>query len=224
MAATRTTRATRALTSRERAFVRAVFKGITPGRAVLVAGYPAKGPDEGSTSSSVMAHHLLKRPKIAQALAALHAEAARPLVLTKRRVLREMMRIAFSDLRLAFNADGTLKRPADLDDESAAAISSIEVEELFEKDERGHKQWIGYTKKVKCWDKGAQLIKLAQIVKLIGEDNGGQRGGDTVTNTQVNFYLPHNNREPLPNGGPVTLAHAAADTPAGGTEHDPRSA
>jgi phage terminase small subunit len=44
------------------------------------------------------------------------------------RVLQEFARLAFLDIRKAFDADGNLKPVAELDDDTAAAIASMEVE------------------------------------------------------------------------------------------------
>jgi phage terminase small subunit len=73
-------------------------------------------------------------------------------------VLREVARLAFSDHRRLYNSDGTLKRPDELDDDTAAAVASVEVFEQYEG--RGKSRTlVGYTKKVKLSDKNAALDK-----------------------------------------------------------------
>jgi hypothetical protein len=74
-------------------------------------------------------------------------------------VLDELRAIAASDIREIFSSDGSMK-PVDLWPEAIArCIQSIETEELFE--QRGReKVQIGWTKKVRFWDKtkGLELL------------------------------------------------------------------
>ena len=76
----------------------------------------------------------------------------------KERCLQELRAIATVDIRQAYNEDGTLKTMREMPPELAACISSVESDELFEGvgDER---EMVGYTKKVKFWDK-AKAIEL----------------------------------------------------------------
>lgn len=74
------------------------------------------------------------------------------------RCLQELRAIMTVDIRNAYNPDGTLKNVRDLPAALAAALSSIETDELFE----GHgdtREMVGYTRKVKFWDK-AKAIEL----------------------------------------------------------------
>ena len=43
------------------------------------------------------------------------------------RVLKELARIGFADIRKLFNEDGSLKRFQDMDDDSAAALSGVQT-------------------------------------------------------------------------------------------------
>ena len=55
--------------------------------------------------------------------------------ITRERVMLEYARLAFADPR-NFNADGTLKRVPELDDDAAASLAGFEVMEEFEGAER----------------------------------------------------------------------------------------
>lgn len=76
----------------------------------------------------------------------------------RERCLQELRAIATIDIRKAYNEDGTLKNVRDMSPELAAALSSIETDELFEGTGE-ERTMIGYTKKVKFWDK-AKAIEL----------------------------------------------------------------
>ena len=76
----------------------------------------------------------------------------------KERCLQELRAIATLDVRQAYNEDGTLKNVRDMPPQLAAALQSVETDELFEGN-GADRTMIGYTKKVKFWDK-AKAIEL----------------------------------------------------------------
>lgn len=76
----------------------------------------------------------------------------------KERCLQELRAIATVDIRQAYNEDGTLKSIRELPAQLAAALSSVESDELF-KGQGAERELIGYTRKVKFWDK-AKAIEL----------------------------------------------------------------
>lgn len=94
--------------------------------------------------------------------------------LTAERVLKEIERVAFSDTRKLYRPDGSLKRPDEWDDDTAAFVSSIEVTEEFADRGKGDdkkRELIGYTKKLKQWDKLAALTMGAKHLGLFERDN-----------------------------------------------------
>jgi phage terminase small subunit len=58
----------------------------------------------------------------------------------------------------------------ELDDYTAASVASFEVQELFAGSGEERKL-IGYTKKVKLWDKNAALDKLMRHLEAYKRDN-----------------------------------------------------
>jgi len=94
--------------------------------------------------------------------------------ITADKVLREVARISFSDIREYYNEDGTLKNITDLSDDAAAALSAIKTEELFEMDGR-KKVFTGYSKEIKTYDKPASLEKLMKHLGLYNKDNEQSR-------------------------------------------------
>jgi hypothetical protein len=57
----------------------------------------------------------------------------------------------------------------------AGAVASIEVDELFDGKGKGRK-FIGYTKKVKFWDKNSGIEKAMKHLGLFAEDNKQRMG------------------------------------------------
>lgn len=113
---------------------------------------------------------LLKHPKVAAAIEVALSAAAAKLEVTAKNTLKELARIAFLDPRRFFNDDNTLKTMLQLDDQAAAAISSLEIDELFEGTGKD-RTWVGYTKKLKFWNKNDSLNTLAKYLKLVEGDD-----------------------------------------------------
>lgn len=116
-------------------------------------------PDSGATAAGVNGHKLLKNTKIFLALKEVQGNVLNYLGITAARVLREVGRCGFLDIRQTFNEAGTLLSVHEMPEDVAAAISSIEVFEQFEGAVKD-RVFIGYTKKVKFVDKRGSLELL----------------------------------------------------------------
>lgn len=163
-------------------------------RAVIAAGYRCKSLKDNSASASSKASQLLKNVKIANRIEQLREQRLRKLELDEMNVLRELKRVGFADLRKAFE-NGDLKKPEDWDDDTAAAISSIELEKLFQPDpETGRRAHVGYTTKVKLWNKTDALRQLGEYFGLFDKLESPKGPTINAENVQVNMYLPENHR------------------------------
>lgn len=91
--------------------------------------------------------------------------------ITADRVLTELARLGFSDVRQLFNDEGALKPINELTDDVAACVSSVEVEELFDGGGKDKVQ-IGFTKKIKLWDKKGSLEMLGKHLGIWKENSG----------------------------------------------------
>ena len=89
-------------------------------RAYIAAGYSPGGARQN-------AHAMLKNYSIMYYLDKLRADQAVRTMTTSDRIVAEMARIAFSDVRNIVNDDGSLKRIEDLDKDTAAAVVSVKV-------------------------------------------------------------------------------------------------
>lgn len=139
------------LNTRQATFVREYLVDLNATAAYKRAGYDAAG-----NAAEAGASRLLRNAKVASSIKNAMDSRASKLEITAERVLQEVARIAFFDTRKVFDAAGNLKAPKDWDDDTAAAMAGIDVTEEFagKGDERVS---IGFTKKVKAWDKGGAL-------------------------------------------------------------------
>lgn len=94
----------------------------------------------------------------------------------------EIGRVAFGDIRGIVDESGRLKPLAELDDDTAACVSGIEVETRFERDgveldlvtgEAKPRFVSVQTAKVRRYDKNPALGLLARHFKLVGDEGDG---------------------------------------------------
>jgi phage terminase small subunit len=140
-------------------------------KAAVQAGYSAK-------TAAQQASRMLTKVKVQEYLQSRKEKIAEKLQYSQERTMLEIARIAFSDIRGLFTVDGALKSLTELDDDTAAVISSVEVseEEVTARDiESELKIVAGTTKKVKLWDKTKALEMLAKHYKIFDD-------GPKVTN------------------------------------------
>ena len=145
-----------ALTLKQENFVLAYLQSGNATDAYRTA-YNAKGMKYGTIW--VKASELLAIGKIKVRLNELRKPVIEKAQLTLEKVINENAKIAFFDIRTLFDSNGNIKPVNDWDDNIGAAVSSIEVEELYVGSGKDRIN-IGQTKKIKFWDKSAALDKL----------------------------------------------------------------
>jgi phage terminase small subunit len=150
------------LRPKQRRFVEEYPVDYNATQAAIRAGYSEK------TAREIGAENLTK-PLIQMALAEEAERRSKRCELTADRVLLEISRLAFADIRGAFDEHGRLKPVRDLDDDLAPAVAAVEVS-------------VGsteITKKIKLWDKGSALERLGRHLGLFVErtEHTGKGGG-----------------------------------------------
>lgn len=158
-----------ALTVREAAFVEAYLSNNMNGtQAAIKAGY-------SPVNAKRRAVTMLAKPTVQKVLRDRQDQLAKKHRMTTDSVMSELSKIVHSDLRKLFDANGALLPIHDWPDDMAGAVASIEVEELFEGSGENRRQ-IGFTKKVKCWDKNSAIEKAMKHLGLFAEDNRQKLG------------------------------------------------
>lgn len=136
-------------------FAQELAKGKTADEAYETAGFKRSRSAASRLSTNV---------NIKSRVAELVIKSAAAAEISVARVLQEIGRLGFADLRKAFDADGRLKRPQEWDDDFAASVASIEVvtRNLGERE-------VEYVHKIKTWDKNSALEKLAKHLNMFVE-------------------------------------------------------
>lgn len=165
------------LNDKQARFVTEYVKDCNATQAAIRAGYSKK-------TAGQQGEQLLKKPEIRKAVDLRLGKAAEASDLTVERVLRELSRMAFFDVRKLVNADGSPKQVQELDDDTAAAIGGLEVLEEFEGSGKDRK-FIGYTKKYKIADKNSAIEKAMKHLKLLSDkvELTGKDGADLIPPT-----------------------------------------
>lgn len=142
------------LTNRQRKFVDEYLIDLNAKQAAIRAGYSKKTADR-------IGPELLGKTCVAQQVEKRMRDRAARTQITQDRVLQEYAKIGFFDPRKLFDDDGKPIAIPDLDDDTAAALAGLDVQELYEYD-GDEKIFAGYTKKYKLADKRAALDSIAR--------------------------------------------------------------
>ena len=141
------------LTAKQAKFVEEYLLDLNAAAAARRAGYTTK-------RSEAIGYDLLTKADIQAAVQSAQRERSARTGVTADRVLKEIARIAFADLRavMSWGPDGVaLRNSSDLSDDEAAAVA--EVSETWTDSGGG-------SRKVKLHDKVAALEKLARHIGL----------------------------------------------------------
>lgn len=152
------------LTPQQERFAMEVAKGNSLAESYRIA-YPAsKAWKDDSVHNKASA--LKRHAQVAARIRLLAQKVEREFVVDKARVLQEIARLAFFDIRKLLNEDGTPIPIKSLDDDTAAAIAGLDVA-------RVGNAMIGEAEvlKFKIADKNAALEKLAKHLGLFEIDN-----------------------------------------------------
>ena len=155
-----------ALTAKQERFVAEYLIDLNATQAAIRAGYSKK------TARSVGYENLTK-PDIQAAVSEAQAKRSERTEITQDRVLAELAKIGFSDLRRVLTSQGSLIEPQEWDDDTAGAIGSLEVvlRPGAEQDESGNRV-IEHVHKIKAWDKLSALEKIGKHLGMFKDDAG----------------------------------------------------
>lgn len=159
------------MTPKQEAFVREYLIDLNATQAAIRAGYSAK-------TAGQMGDENLKKPEIAAAIAAAMAERASRTEVTADRVVRELARIGFADMRkiLKWTGNRTVMDIEEAEETGEIEIRHANLVTLFDSDELDDEiaaciSEVSQTKegalKVKLHDKQAALVTLARHLGML---------------------------------------------------------
>ncbi len=144
----------------EAAFVEHYLQHRVAKDAAIAAGYAPK-------SAHVHGPAMLRRPHVKAVVDARTAVALDKATVTLQRVVEEIAKGAFADVRSMFGPNGGLKPPKDWPDDIATLLAGMEVVEAFGND--GNQ--VGFTRKVKLGDRRGYLDMLMKHLGGYAKDN-----------------------------------------------------
>jgi phage terminase small subunit len=165
------------LTPKQARFVQEYLIDLNATQAAIRAGYSAK-------TAEWQGPQLLGKTHVAQAIQEGMKRRSERTEITQDRVLKEVARLAFLDIRKAFNTDGSLKPLHELDDDTAAAIAGMDVIEIG-----GGEDSLSALKKIKLSDKKGALELLMRHMGMLNDKvklQGDAENPLTVLLRQVN--------------------------------------
>lgn len=142
------------LTAKQQQFVDEYLIDLNATQAAIRAGYSEKTANRIATEN-------LSKPVIADLITKRQQDRSVRTEISQDRVLKEYARLAFFDPRKLFNNDGSPKEITSLDDDTAAAIAGLDVQEVYE-GVGDSREFVGYIKKYKIADKKGALDSVAR--------------------------------------------------------------
>lgn len=144
-----------ASTDKQRALALALAQGMGKEEAMLHAGY-----------SKVQAHKtakaVLEHPRVVILASHYASQAIQKNEVSVERVIEEVCRVVLADVRTLFDEHGNVKPIHEIPDDIARSIAGIDVFEEFQ-GKGDDRESIGYTKRLKFWNKLDAVEKLAKI-------------------------------------------------------------
>jgi phage terminase small subunit len=168
-------------------FAEEYAKDLNATQAAIRAGYATR-------SAHVTGSRLLSDAKVQEMVRSHHSARTAAAGITIDRTIQEIARNAYFDIRKLWHTDGRMKAPHELDDDTAAAVASIEVIEttlfkeeddapetgdLFAAENGFHEKTM--TRKLKVWDKGRALQQCIEILGMGRSLNPADAGGLSIS-------------------------------------------
>lgn len=144
------------LEPRQKRFCQEYIIDLNATRAAIRAGY---APNSAQQQSS----DLMSKPLVELEIQRLMDKRAAKLEIKAEDVLREVMRLAMVDIAGLFDDNGKLRPINEIPEDTRRAIAAVEVEELLH---AGGSVQVGWSKKIKLWDKVKSLELLGKHLKL----------------------------------------------------------
>lgn len=138
------------LTPKQERFAAEYVIDLNGTQAAIRAGYSAK-------TAAIQAHHLLRHPLVSELIRQRKQSQLEVAGMTAARVMEEIRRLAFCDVRSFFDDSGNLKPMSELSDDQGAQLASFEI---IKKNAEAGDGVIDTVHKIRVWDK-TRVLELA---------------------------------------------------------------
>ena len=164
------------LTPKQKRFVDEYLIDLNATQAAIRAGYSKKTAQEQSA-------RLLSKVIVSEAVAKKRKQLEQETGITRERIVREMARLAFFNVKNMFDDCGNPLPVSMLNDDVAAAINGIDVAAIGNND-----VGIGQVMKYKIPDKNKSLENLAKMLGYMDRDRTREQSGtERLIDAMVNF-------------------------------------
>ncbi|KZL02196.1 Terminase small subunit [Pseudovibrio sp. Ad5] len=170
----------KALTAKQELFCLEYIKDLNATQAAIRSGYSEK------TAYKIGAENLSK-PQIQERISVAQNERSERVQVDGDRVLQELAKIGFSDLRKLFTPAGHLLPPDQWPEDVSGAISSLKViTKPGEEDKDGNKT-VEHVHEIKLWDKNSALEKIAKHLGMFIETVNLKHSGEVTQNHNMSW-------------------------------------
>lgn len=172
-----------ALTPKQKIFADEYLIDLNATRAYKVA-YPSCKKDE---TAAVNGSKLLRNTKVEEYIQERMKDREQRTEITQDRVLQELAKLGFFDIRKLFDDSGKPLDITGLDNETAACIAGLEVMDVYEGTGED-KEFVGYVKKYKLSDKLKALELIGRHLGMF-KDKVELSGGLDTEKTKLDDLL-----------------------------------
>lgn len=152
-----------ALTPKQERFVQEYLVDLNATAAAKRAGYSEK-------TAYAIGQQNLRKLEIQTAIQEAKDNLSRRTEVTQEMIIRETAKLAFFDVRKLFDENGKPLEISSLDDDTAAALVGLDVQDIYA-DGEGEKAFAGYVKKYKMADKLRALELLGKYTGAFEKKN-----------------------------------------------------
>ena len=161
--------AERKLTDKQAKFVEEYIKSLNATKSAIKAGYSEKRASE-------IGYQLLQKTTVSAAIEEAISKRTKKAGADADKTLLELSRVAYSDVRNMFDDEGNPIPVHLLDDDTAAAISSVEYDATFDKEGNAEV----FIKKVRLWSKVPANELIGKYFKLWTEKHEHSGGDEPI--------------------------------------------
>jgi len=164
------------LTSKQKRFVEEYLTDLNATQAAIRAGYSPK-------TAARQGIDLLHKTHIAKKITEGKKSISETIGIRRERIIQEMARIAFFNIKGLVDDEGNLLQINKLSDDVAAALNGVDIAVIGNPESA-----VGHVKKYKIPDKNKALENLARILGYMDRDTGSKDSAQLLAEAMNNMF------------------------------------